>query len=109
MTEKTNDNTNSSSVCESQLQNYLGFKFGKWIFVFVCLHTCVEGIFNETDEQKNTFVLWWGYLQEAVPAAQEVSSLHDSICSEDQLVLTERRLIWTSVDRLCGGGGGGGE
>lgn len=33
------------------------------------------------------------YLQEAVSAAQEVSSLHDDICSEDQLVLTQSRLI----------------
>lgn len=42
------------------------------------------------------------YLQEAVSAAQEVSSLHDDICSEDQLVLTESRLIWTRVNRLGG-------
>lgn len=41
-----------------------------------------------------------GYLQEAVPAAQEVVFLHDGVRGEDQLVLTERRLVWTGVDRL---------
>lgn len=45
-----------------------------------------------------------GYLQEAVPAAQEVGSLHDGVGGEDQLVLTERRLVWTAVDRLGGPG-----
>lgn len=45
---------------------------------------------------------FWIYLQEAVSAAYEVSSFHDRICSENQLVLTERRLIWTCVDRLGG-------
>lgn len=45
-----------------------------------------------------------GYLQEAVPAAQEVGSLHDGVRGEDQLVLTERRLVWTAVDRLGGPG-----
>lgn len=42
------------------------------------------------------------YLQEAVPAAKEVSSLHDAIGGEDQLVLAERRLVWAAVDRLSG-------
>lgn len=42
------------------------------------------------------------HLQEAVPAAQEVGSLHDGVGGEDQLVLAERRLVWTAVDCLRG-------
>lgn len=42
------------------------------------------------------------HLQEAVPAAQEVGPLHDAVGGEDQLVLTERWLIWAAVDRLKG-------
>lgn len=40
------------------------------------------------------------YLQEAVSAAQKVRLFHDAVSSEDELILTEGRLIWASVDRL---------
>lgn len=52
--------------------------------------------------QKKKSSGWAGYLQEAVSAAQEVTSLHDSICGEDQLILAECRLIWARVNRLGG-------
>lgn len=52
--------------------------------------------------EKKHLILTLQYLQEAVPAAQEVGSLHDGVGGEDQLVLTERRLVLTGVDRLEG-------